>query len=203
MDRLADRPTFVPGAATIASRRRPVSPPARTDGSQMSASTSDPRRASASDDALPPETLSEAPPFRPEEWPFHWINRTNGRYFQVMEKALKPLGLDMALWRVLMFLDEVGPRSIGEIADICLIKLSTTTKIVQRLQADDLVSCRPGRHDARVTEVRLTPHGKERQMQVRAAVDQLFARTFDGIDPARVAEANRVLAEICDHLDAL
>lgn len=172
----------------------------------MSSSPSDPHRPSDPSGADAPardETAPAAPPFRPEEWPFHWINRTNGRYFQVMEKALKPLGLDIAQWRVLMFLDDVGPRSIGEIADICLIKLSTTTKIVQRLQADDLVACRPGRRDARVTEVRLTPRGKALQAEVRAAIDHLFAEVFEGIGEARLEAANRVLAEICERLDRL
>lgn len=172
----------------------------------MSPSSSDPRPASDQRGADAPardEVPPAAPPFRPEEWPFHWINRTNGRYFQVMEKALKPLGLDIAQWRVLMFLDDVGPRSVGEIADICLIKLSTTTKIVQRLQGDDLVACRPGRRDARVTEVRLTPRGKALQAEVRAVVDRLFAEVFSGIDPQRVHDANRVLAEVCENLDRL
>ena len=143
------------------------------------------------------------PPFRFEDWPFHWITRTNGRYFQMMEKALKPLELDIAQWRVLMFLDDVWARSISEIAETCLIKLSTTTKIVQRLQVDDLVHCRPGRRDARVTEVRLTPAGKALQARVRAEIDAVFARVFDGIDPARVAAANAVLAEVCDRLDTM
>jgi MarR family transcriptional regulator, organic hydroperoxide resistance regulator len=137
-----------------------------------------------------------APPFRKEAWPFHWITRTSGRYFQVMEKTLKPLGLDIAQWRVLMCLDVVGGRSVSEIADICVIKLNTTTKIVQRLQADGLVVCRSARRDARVTEVRLSPDGLALQTRARAEAEVVFARAFSGLDPAEVAVADAVLERI-------
>lgn len=144
----------------------------------------------------------EAPPFRTEEWPFHGVTRVAGRYFQVMERNLKPLGLDVAQWRVLMCLEEAGGRSISEIAEICIVKLNTTTKIVQRMQAEDLVSCRPRRRDGRVTEVRLTPKGRALQTRARAAAETVFAAAFGGLDPARVAIADAVLAEIAGRLEA-
>ncbi len=143
-----------------------------------------------------------APPFCREAWPFHWITRTSGRYFQVMEKTLKPLGLDVAQWRVLMCLDAVGGRSVSEIADICVIKLNTTTKVVQRLLGDGLVVCRSARRDARVTEVRLTPEGLVLQTRARAEAEIVFARAFSGLDPAEVAVADAVLERIFQSLGA-
>lgn len=154
------------------------------------------------DDASKQDTpdAEVAPPFRKEAWPFHWITRTSGRYFQVMEKTLKPLGLDVAQWRVLMCLDPVGGRSVSEIADICVIKLNTTTKIVQRLLAEGLVACSSARRDARVTEVRLTPRGLELQTRARAEAETVFARAFAGLDPADVAVADAVLERIFQNL---
>jgi len=157
---------------------------------------------SAPSDRAPDPGSEAAPPFRKEAWPFHWITRTSGRYFQVMEKTLKPLGLDIAQWRVLMCLDAVGGRSVSEIADICVIKLNTTTKIVQRLQADGLVDCRSARRDARVTEVRLTEAGLALQTRARAEAEVVFARAFAGLDPAEVALADAVLERVFQRLGA-
>lgn len=142
----------------------------------------------------------EAPPFRADDWPFHWITRVAGRYFQAMEGVLKPLGLDVAQWRVLMCLDERGGRSVSEIAEICIIKLNTTTKIVQRMTADELVVCRPRRRDARVTEVRLTPKGRALQQKARAEAEAVFAEAFEGLDPGRIAAMNHLLAEVSERL---
>lgn len=142
----------------------------------------------------------EAPVFRADDWPFHWITRVAGRYFQAMEAVLKPLGLDVAQWRVLMCLDERGGRSVSEIAEICIVKLNTTTKIVQRMTADELVVCRPRRRDARVTEVRLSPKGRALQGRARAEAEAVFAEAFEGLDPGRVAAMNHLLAEVSDRL---
>lgn len=145
----------------------------------------------------------ETATFRREEWPFHWITRTAGRYFQVMTVVLKPLDLDVAQWRVLMCLNEKVGLSISEIADLCIIKLNTTTKIVQRMQADGLVTCRPRKSDGRVTEARLTPKGKQLRIQARSRAEKVFADAFEGLEPAQVAAMNAALEHVFSRLDDL
>lgn len=120
-----------------------------------------------------------------------------------MTVVLKPLDLDVPQWRVLMCLNDKVGLSISEIADLCIIKLNTTTKIVQRMQADDLVVCRPRRSDGRVTEARLTAKGKQLRIQARRRAEKVFADAFDGLEPAQVATMNAALEHVFTRLDAL
>lgn len=149
----------------------------------------------------PAHPILDTPTFRREEWPFHWITRTGGRYFQVMTVVLKPLDLDVAQWRVLMCLSDKTGLSISEIADLCIIKLNTTTKIVQRMQADGLVTCRARKTDGRVTEVRLTAKGKELRITARTRAEKVFAHAFEGLEPAQIATMNAALEHVFQRLD--
>ena len=146
--------------------------------------------------------LPSIPTFRKEDWPFHWVTRTSGRYYQVIERVLKPLGLDVPEWRALNCLDEEIGVSVSEIADACIIKLNTTTKIIQRMLAEELVVCSPRATDARVTEVRLTEKGRVLARAARARTDALFAHAFEGIDRGEVAIMNRVLERLFERLDS-
>ena len=78
--------------------------------------------------------------FEMANWPFYWITRVSRRYTHDMEDVLKKIGMDVARWRVLMILNEINPASVSELADHAVIKLSTMTKTVIRMQADGLSS---------------------------------------------------------------
>ncbi len=86
----------------------------------------------------------KATPHTKRSWPFYWVSRVDQRYVQVLDKRLKPMGLDAPRWRVLMSLHEDTYLSISEIADFSTMRLNTTTKVVQRLIADGLVTTAPG-----------------------------------------------------------
>jgi DNA-binding MarR family transcriptional regulator len=93
--------------------------------------------------------------FRLENSPFFLMNRTVAAYGLAMEQALRAVGTDIPRWRVLMLAHEFGPISVGRIADGAVIKLSTATKVVQRLHREGR-DLQRSLSDARVTEVELT-----------------------------------------------
>ncbi|QOL79519.1 MarR family winged helix-turn-helix transcriptional regulator [Pseudooceanicola spongiae] len=134
--------------------------------------------------------------FRKQDWPFYWLTRTSARYFMTMEKRLKSVGLDVPRWRVLMSLFEDEHMSVSEIAEVCIIKLNTATKIIQRMVADGLVTTRARPTDARVTEVTLTPLGDARRREARAIADVVFAGAFQDLD----AEEQRVLNTLMERV---
>ncbi|WP_226631981.1 MarR family winged helix-turn-helix transcriptional regulator [Novosphingobium profundi] len=134
--------------------------------------------------------------FNMEEWPFYWLTRFSGRYLQQMELALKPIGLDVAQWRVLMALRDRERLSVSEIADHAIAKLPTMTKIIKRMESDGLVACAPRPSDQRVTEVRLTPEGEAASREAWAAANRIYARTFEGVSARDVASLNRLLRTI-------
>lgn len=148
--------------------------------------------------------MTEAPQadarFHRVEWPFYWIVRVTGRYFQTMEAALERIGIDVPSYRVLMTLYEDSHVSISAIADACVIKLSTATRIVQRMKEDGLVVTRPSPADRRVTEVSLTPKGEAQRHRAWAIAEGVLAQAFAGVSEAERQRLNRLLAGIFDRL---
>ena len=59
------------------------------------------------------------------DYPFYWIARLDSRYKQLMEKNLKPLGITMIGWRVLMILRQHQTLSVSDISTHAVVKLST------------------------------------------------------------------------------
>lgn len=150
------------------------------------------------------EDTAGTPEFHIAEWPFYWLARATGRYLQEMETALKPLGLDVPRWRTLMVLSEFDPASVSEIADHAIVKLSTMTRIVQRMAEDGLVRLDTRTSDARVTEVSLTAHGKIAARDAWVEADRLYHRAFGTAgapgETPRVARLNTQLRAIFDNL---
>jgi DNA-binding MarR family transcriptional regulator len=148
--------------------------------------------------------MTEAPQadvrFHRAEWPFYWIARVTGRYFQTMETALDRIGIDVPSYRVLMTLYEDRRVSVSAIADACVIKLSTATRIVQRMAKDGLVETGPSLSDRRVTEVSLTPKGEALRHQAWAIAEGVLAHAFAGVDERERQRLNHLLAGVFDRL---
>lgn len=139
--------------------------------------------------------------FAHESWPFYWLTRVVALYLEELQQALKPAGLDVPRWRVLMSLHGQDSASVSEIAEHAIVKLPTMTKIVQRMQADGLVACRPRETDGRVTEVVLTAHGLEARRQAWDIATQVYARAFEGVAGDEVQGLNKLLTRIFDNLN--
>jgi len=134
--------------------------------------------------------------------PFFWLSRVSGRYVLDMEAVLRRVGMDVPHWRVLMILHENDPASVSTLADLAVIKLSTMTRIVQRMQAEGLVACNPRASDARVTEVRLTPAGAAAVEQVRDPASRIFHQAFDDISDPELIVFIGVLRRLFDNLES-
>ena len=136
------------------------------------------------------------PAFRFADYPFYLLSRASGRYNAEMEKALKSLGLDQGRWRVLIVLCEADSLGIAQIADTIVYKLSTTTRIVQRLQQAGLVTSRPSASDARVTAVSITPTGRGLVDRSRTIARNVFRTAFADVP-------DRAVDSFCDVLRAI
>ncbi len=134
--------------------------------------------------------------FKLENSPFFLMNRAASVYALAMERALRAVGADIPRWRVLMLAYERGPLSVGSIAEHAVIKLSTTTKVVQRLRDEGLVKLRRSRQDARVTEVTLAAAGQRAVALVRAAASGIYQRAFHDVSAAEIRTLNGLLARI-------
>ena len=138
--------------------------------------------------------------FKMETWPLYWVTRVGRLYASELETALKRIGMDLAGWRVLMILDELGTASVSSIADHAVIKLPTMTKTVSRLERDGLVQAFENSQDRRVTLVRATRAGKEKTSLVKKQAGLTVRTAFHGISGEEATSRNRILAKVFANL---
>jgi MarR family transcriptional regulator, organic hydroperoxide resistance regulator len=137
-----------------------------------------------------------SPDFTYRTYTFHLLSLASGRYSVAMERALKPLGLDQARWRVLVVLAEDGPRSIGFIAEAAVYKASTLSRIIGRMQAGGLVDVAPRASDNRVVEVSLTAKGRDLHDRSRAASSRIFHGAANRFNTEELATLTRLLGRL-------
>lgn len=95
-----------------------------------------------------------------------------------------------------MSLYEDGYLSVSEIAEFSVLKLNTTTKIVQRMIADGLVTTRQGVADGRVTEVTLTKAGEKLRHHALAEAEKILTSSFVNITPEELTTLNTLLEKV-------
>jgi DNA-binding MarR family transcriptional regulator len=140
------------------------------------------------------------PEFQVADWPFYLIARTAGRYEMDMEQALRRVGMDVPSWRALMLLHERSPSGVSEMAERAVMRLSTMTRVVQRLQKSDLVRLTTRAADARVTEVHITPNGEQVLEQVRAVASRIYQAAFKDLDSEEIELLNGLLRRVFNNL---
>ncbi|WP_374266292.1 MarR family winged helix-turn-helix transcriptional regulator [Zoogloea sp.] len=138
--------------------------------------------------------------FRYEEFPFYWLARAHRIYNHQMEKILKKLGADVPTRRVLLLLQNHGTLSISEIATHSVIKLSTITRIVQRMREDELVQTSTNVEDARITDVAMTPRGEKLLADIQQATHKIFVRGYTGFTEAQLKRLSQDLERLFNNL---
>lgn len=142
----------------------------------------------------------EYPDFQLVDSPLYLMVRAAGRYAQELENALSASGMDLMSWRALMIVDEASPSSVSEIAERSVTRLSTMTRVVQRLQKKSLVKLSKRRSDARVTEVHLTPLGKRCLEMERSTAGEIYRRAVHQLSPADIVALNELMRRIFANL---
>lgn len=137
--------------------------------------------------------LPDGGDFRYEEFPFYWLARVNGVYALEMERVLKKLGTDLPTRRVLMMLRLHGTASVSELSSHAIIKLSTLTRIIQRMRDEGLVDTRTNEEDARITDVSITPKGEELADRIQQATRKVFVKGYQGLTEAQLVKLTQML----------
>lgn len=144
-----------------------------------------------------------SPAFQLDRYPFYLLNRAVSRYSVVIETRLRAIDLDIPNWRVLMVLGERAPRSIGQIADACVINLSTMMRIIGRMKLAGLVTSAARPSDARVTEVFLTEQGAARLEAARTITAPIYQAVIEGFSARDFDQMIRHLGRLYDNLGHL
>ncbi|MBN8442363.1 MAG: winged helix-turn-helix transcriptional regulator [Thauera sp.] len=140
--------------------------------------------------------LPDSEAFRYEDFPFYWLARVHGIYALEMERVLKKLGTDIPTRRVLMMLRLHGTVSVSELSTHAIIKLSTLTRIIQRMRDEGLVETRTNAEDARITDVIMTPKGEELGDRIQQATKKIFVKGYQGLTEAQLIKFTETLQVI-------
>ena len=138
-----------------------------------------------------------------ENSPFYQIARLNGRYMFSMEKALKSVGMDIPRWRVLMVLNDQNPSSISEVANRAFMRLSTMTRVAQRMSKDGYLELKTRESDARITDAFITDKGRDAVVVIRGVASRVFNVSFHDFSADEISHMNDDLKRIFNNLSIL
>lgn len=141
--------------------------------------------------------------FQVKKYPFFLLNRLISRYNGIIDARLRAIGLDIPYWRVLLILGEHAPSGIRDIADAAIIPLSTMTRIIQRMAAAGFVLCDPSAEDARVTMVSLSPLGRDKLVEARAATSPVYKTVIQNVSARDFDRLIDLLERLQVNLDQL
>jgi MarR family transcriptional regulator, organic hydroperoxide resistance regulator len=117
-----------------------------------------------------------------------------------MENALRAIDMDLPSWRALMIVSESNPSSVSEIADRAVMRLSTMTRVVQRLEKRGLLEVERRKGDARVTEVYINSKGTRAAQQVRKIASGFYNLAFHDVDASEIDMLNALLRRVFRNL---
>lgn len=146
-------------------------------------------------------TEAFGPEFRLETYPFYLIGHLDQRYTAEMEAAMGAEAIGRPVWRTLLTLAQKPGLSIGEIADITLLKRSTLSRVVDRMAADGVVERRVRDADNRIIEVHITDAGLDALKAVSRIAARQYARATEGLSEAEIDELARMLRLMLDNLN--
>jgi MarR family transcriptional regulator for hemolysin len=123
--------------------------------------------------------------------------RSAERVERALERALEGIGLSPAKLAVLGGLTKAGGRlSLGELAQHRSCVKSNITKLVDRLEADGLVTRRDDPTDRRGVLAEITAEGRRLQEEGGRLIDGVEEALTRGLPAADVAALRRVLDEV-------
>jgi MarR family transcriptional regulator for hemolysin len=123
--------------------------------------------------------------------------RSAERVERALERALEGIGLSPAKLAVLGGLTKAGGRlSLGELAQHRSCVKSNITKLVDRLEADGLVTRRDDPTDRRGVLAEITAEGRRLQAEGGRLIDEVEETLTRGLPAADVAALRRVLDEV-------
>jgi DNA-binding MarR family transcriptional regulator len=119
--------------------------------------------------------------FELEDYVFYLMSHAEHEYSAAMARTLKRHGIRRPIWRCLAALSQQDGMSIGELGRTALLKQSTVSRVLDRMERNGLVRRRPRKGDERVTEVHLAAPGRRLLDRVFPIAGQVYERATAGI----------------------
>lgn len=135
-----------------------------------------------------------------DRYPFYLIAHADHRYSQAMQAALARRGLSRPKWRALGALGRRDGATIGALAAITLLKRSTLSRVVARLEREGLVRRRARAGDRRNVEVHITAAGRRALGEIMLVTAGQYRRAVAGVPAGEVERLCAVLRRVIANL---
>lgn len=133
-------------------------------------------------------------------YPFHLIGIVDRLYAEDIDSMLLSHSIDRSKRRVLGALKAKNPSSISEISNLTSIKVSTISKLVERMRVEGLVATAPRELDNRITDVFMTEAGMEAMNTVSRLTSKQYRRALEGLSDREVSKFCETLHHILKNL---
>jgi DNA-binding MarR family transcriptional regulator len=130
-----------------------------------------------------------------------WAKRLYFASRAVMDSVLRPYDLGSTQWYVLYRLANEGPTMQRDLVRMLQIERATLSGIVTTLVRKGLIDQSPDIEDQRQRMLRITRSGTKLWKELPDPIDLILATAFDGVDPAELAIARRVLKTATQRLN--
>jgi DNA-binding MarR family transcriptional regulator len=134
-------------------------------------------------------------------WTPAWLAliRTHARLWDQVDAQMRhDSGLTMPRYDVLMQLDMAGGRlGLSELASTIVLSPSGLSKLLDRMEASELIRREADPRDARSTFARITPRGRSLVKKARQSHHAWLQRAFgDALDDRDVADLTRIMGRL-------
>jgi DNA-binding MarR family transcriptional regulator len=138
-----------------------------------------------------------------ERWTPAWMAlvRTYARLWDQVEAQMRhDSGLTMPRYDVLMQLDMAGGRlGLTELAASIVLSPSGLSKLLDRMEASELIRREPDPRDARSTFARITPRGRSLVRKARDRHHEWLQQVVGGaLDDRDVVDLTRIMQRIAE-----
>jgi len=129
----------------------------------------------------------------------YWLRYVSNHVSHAFKLKVESLGVTVAEWVVLRALFEADDVNPSQIAETLGMTRGAISKLVDRLLAKRLISCRHDKNDRRFQSLLLTAAGRKLVPKLAALADQNDAEFFAPLCPEQRSALLDVLKEIVRH----
>ena len=144
---------------------------------------------------LHPQELEKAIPFL--------LTRPLGRMGNAFAKALKPFGLNLSEWRVCASLLYVPGQTLSELSLHASSDISALSRIIDRLEGQELVRRERSATDGRSIRVVLTKKGEELALRIVPAAKRHESVVLSGFTAGDIKVLRSMLLKLFENAGAL
>ena len=134
--------------------------------------------------------------YRITDYPMHYFAAIQRQNQINLAHVLRPLGLSVHEWRVLIALAEKDGQTVGQIAEVEVLDRSGLGRLLEQMETEGLVERTSAPEDRRAVLIRLAPNGKKRHAAASPLVMAHYRRLLRGVSDDEFGTLIRLLRRI-------